>query len=145
MDLLGWEPPSPAADPAPRGPMALVIPRLISAALAKHNREEVAHSMSVRLDRRVSKTTLDSWAAPGKPENRIPLDAVVALVAITGDTGILTWLAGMSGHVLVASQHAEVVNDVVLLRQIEAKEQALAAAKEGPLNRLSASLGRAKP
>ncbi len=142
LDLLGWEPESAGAHaPELRGPAEVVIPRLVSDALKLagqrgHNRDEVAHSLSVRLDRKVSKDTLDAWASPARAANRIPLDAACALVAVTGDLSLIRWMAAQAGQVLVDAAHAPIVEDVVLLKQVEEKERALAALKATALARL---------
>lgn len=142
LDLLGWEPESTGAPALVfRGPAEIVIPRLVSEALkvatdAGQDREAVAHAMSVRLNRRVSKDTLDAWASPARTNNRIPLDATLALIAVTGDLDLLRWMAGTMGQVLVDEAHAGVVQDVVLVKQIEDRERRLAAAKAEALARL---------
>lgn len=148
MDLLGWMPERVgAAAPALRGPVDTVLPRLVSDVLKAATkrgleREEVAHALTLRLNRKVSKDTLDAWASPGRASNRIPADALVTLMVVTGDLAPLDWMAAQLGQALVAEEHADVVRDVVLVRDIEAKERELAAVKAAAAARLGRGGGR---
>lgn len=136
MDLLDWQPPKVAVAPAEdmRGPLDLVIARLITTTLKGGNRKSVAEDMSRYLGRTISKDQLDAWASPGKPSNRMPLDAAVALIAVTGNLGILGWLAGEHGHVVVPARYADLI-EMHLLEEKEAeiarRKAALAARYKG--------------
>lgn len=129
LDLFTeWTPPQVTVAPAPedvRGPMDLVIARLIKRALEKRDRAIVAAEMSEVLGRTVSPATLDAWAAPGKPSNRIPLDAFAALIEVTQDMSLLGWLPEMHGFVVVPAKYA----DLIELHLLEEKEQELARRK----------------
>ncbi len=130
LDLFrDWEPPQVAVGPRPedvRGPLELVIARLVSAALKKSDqkREDIAKVMSEYLGRPISKDTLDAWASGGK-SNRIPLDAFVALVDATGDLDLLGWIPGQHGYVVVPAKYA----DLIELHLLEERETEIARRK----------------
>ena len=122
-----WEPPQVSVAPRPedvRGPMDLVIARLIKRALENRSRDEVAIAMSEILGRSVSASTLDAWASPAK-SNRIPLDAFVALVEATGDHSLLGWLPELHGYVVVPAKYA----DLIELHLLDEKEAEIARRK----------------
>lgn len=129
LDLLAWEPPQVAVGygaQETRGPLDLVIARLVAAALKKAgSREGVAQRMSDYLQRPISKATLDTWASPARSSNRIPLDAFVALVEATGDHDLLGFLPGQHGYVVVPEKYA----DLIELHLIEEKEAEMARRK----------------
>lgn len=131
LDMFSdWSPPQVAVAPAPedvRGPLDLVIARLIKRALEHRDRAEVAAEMSAVLGRTVAATTLDAWAAPGKPSNRIPLDAWAALIEVTRDMSLLGWLPEMHGHVVVPAKYADLI-ELHLLEEHEAEIQRRKAA-----------------
>ncbi len=125
LDLFhDWEPPKVAVGPSEedtRGPLDLVITRLISAAIKKsdRSREAIAQQMGEYLGRSISKDTLDAWASPAKASNRIPLDAFVALIDATGDEGLLGWLPSQHGYVVVPAKYADLI-ELHLLEEREA-------------------------
>ncbi len=133
LDLLAWEPPRVAVGydaQDMRGPLDLVIARLVSSALHRateqgQSREQIAAAMSDYLGRAVSKTTLDAWSSPARSTNRIPLDAFVALVEATGDHDLLGWLPGQHGYVVVPQRYG----DLIELQLIEEKEAEMARRK----------------
>lgn len=133
LDLLGWEPPQVAVGydaQQTRGPLDLVIARLIAASLKRAHdaglsREQVAEAMSTWLGRPVSRGTLDTWASPARTANRIPLDAFAALIDATGDHDLLGWLPGTHGYVVVPERYA----DLIELHLIEEREADLARRK----------------
>lgn len=131
LDLFrDWEPPQLAVAPREeetRGPLDLVITRLISLAIKKseRSREEIAQQMSAYLGRTISKDTLDAWASPAKASNRIPLDAFVALIDATGDHDLLGWLPAQHGYVVVPARYA----DLIELHLLEEREAEIARRK----------------
>ena len=142
LDLLGWEPERAGGlPPELRGPDEVVIPRLISSALEQWDRHEAARRLSLQLDRRVSKATIDTWASPARTANRIPLDAAKALAVMTGDLSLVRWLAAALGQVVVKAELEQVVRDVALIRDIEDAERRLAAAKAAANSRLTGGGG----
>lgn len=137
LDLFrDWEPPKVAVGPAPadvRGPLDLVIARLISAALKNaslkkpgRKREDIAKSMSAFLGRAISKDMLDAWASGAKTTNRIPLDAFVALIDATGDHDLLGWMPGQHGYVVVPEKYG----DLIELHLLEERETEIARRKQ---------------
>jgi hypothetical protein len=136
MDLLDWQPPRVAVgygESETRGPLDLVIARLVSTALkqARETRAEIARQMTAYLGRPVSATTLDAWASPARSNNRIPLDAFVALIEVTGDLDLLGWLPGLHGHVVVPARYADLIEHHLL----EEKEAEIARRKAAALAR----------
>jgi len=131
-----WEPPQVSVAPRPedvRGPMDLVIARLIKRALEKRSRDEVAVAMSEILGRTVTSSTLDAWASPAK-SNRIPLDAFAALIEATGDISLLGWLPELHGFVVVQAKYADLIELHLLAErkaEIERREHALTARYKG--------------
>ncbi len=131
LDLFrDWEPPRIAVGPSDtetRGPLDLVITRLISTAIKKseRSREDIAQHVSAYLGRPVSKDTLDAWASPAKANNRIPLDAFVALIDATGDHDLLGWLPAQHGYVVVPARYA----DLIELHLLEEREAEIARRK----------------
>lgn len=132
LDLFrDWEPPKVAVGPAPadvRGPLDLVIARLISSALKKsgRKREEIANNMSAFLGRPVSKDMLDAWASGAKATNRIPLDAFVALIDATGDHDLLGWMPQQHGFLVVPARYG----DLIELHLLEEQENEIARRKQ---------------
>jgi len=123
-----WEPPQVSVAPRPedvRGPMDLVIARLIKRALENRSRDEIAAAISEILGRSVTASTLDAWASPAK-SNRIPLDAFAALIEATGDTSLLGWLPGLHGFVVVPAKYA----DLIELHLLEERESEIARRKQ---------------
>ncbi|WP_029005723.1 hypothetical protein [Azorhizobium doebereinerae] len=131
LDLFrDWQPPQVAVGPSDeetRGPLDLVITRLISTAIRKseRSREDIAQQMSAYLGRSVSKDTLDAWASPAKANNRIPLDAFVALIEVTADHDLLGWLPSQHGYVVVPAKYA----DLIELHLLEEREAEIARRK----------------
>lgn len=129
LDLFAdYEPPQVTVAPAPedvRGPMDLVISRLVKRALEGRERAKVAEEMSASLGRSVALTTLEAWASPAKVGNRIPLDAFAALIEVTNDMRLLGWLPEMHGYVVVPAKYA----DLIELHLLEEKEQEIARRK----------------
>ncbi|MFG1409478.1 hypothetical protein V5G24_00060 [Xanthobacter sp. VTT E-85241] len=130
LDLFhDWEPPQVTVAPREedmRGPLDLVIARLIKRALAdcKQSREVIAQKMSDYLGRPISKDMLDAWASPAK-SNRMPLDAFAALVDATGDMSLLGWLPAEHGFVVVPARYA----DLIELHLLEERETEIARRK----------------
>lgn len=129
MDLFSdWTPPQVTVAPAPedvRGPMDLVIARLIKRALEHRDRSEIAATLSDVLGRNVSPATLDAWASPAKTNNRIPLDAFAALIEVTQDMSLLGWLPELHGYVVVPAKYA----DLIELHLLEEREAEIARRK----------------
>ncbi|WP_238121990.1 MULTISPECIES: hypothetical protein [unclassified Xanthobacter] len=129
LDIFSdWAPPQVAVAPAPedvRGPMDLVIARLIKRALEGRDRSEIAAALSEVLGRTVSLSTLDAWASPAKTSNRIPLDAFAALIEVTDDMSLLGWLPEQHGYVVVPAKYA----DLIELHLLEEREAEIARRK----------------
>ncbi len=128
LDLFAdWQPQVTVAPRAEdvRGPMDLVIARLIKRAVEKRDRAQVAAEMSAMLDRTITAAMLDAWASPAKASNRIPLDAFAALIEVTGDTSLLGWLPEQHGYVVVPAKYA----DLIELHLLEEREAEIARRK----------------
>jgi hypothetical protein len=134
QDLFAWEPPQVAVtlgdEGKGRGALDNQISRMVSRALREaredgRSRAQIADEISKTVGRSVSEGTLDKWASEASGEHRIPLDAFLALVEVTGCTGLLGVLAERFGLVLVDARYA----DLIELHLIEEHERDVAARK----------------
>lgn len=126
-DLFSWEPPvvavGYAADVAGKGDLQNKIARLISRALrdARDNgltRPAVAAAMSDELGRAVSDDMLDKWASEASEQHRIPLDAFIALISVTGASDLLGFMPAMFGFAVVPKKF-EAIIELQLLEEHE--------------------------
>ncbi len=117
-DLFAWEPPQVAvgysADVIGRGRLENKIARLIAHALrdAREDgltRDRVAEDMGAFLQRKVSPEMLNKWSSEGSEAHRIPLDAFIALVHVTGAKGLLGFVPGEFGLTVIEPQYAEMI------------------------------------
>jgi hypothetical protein len=134
QDLFSWEPPKVtvglAAEATGRGALDNQIARLVSRALrdAKDgglSRADVAQRMSDTLERPISEASLHKWASEASEEHRIPLDAFLSLIEVTGCHGLLGFVAERFGFVVVDARYA----DLIELHLIEEHERDVAARK----------------
>lgn len=92
------------------------------------SRERVAEMMSAGLSRNVSKAHLDLWTAPSQADRRIPVDALMALMAACADYSPLEWMAHHVGRKVLTADEAlcaEFGAMAVLDRHIKAKQKAI--------------------
>jgi hypothetical protein len=91
-------------------------------------RAEIARQISALLGRPVSATILDKWASEASDDHRIPLDAFIALIAVTGARGLIGFVPQQFGHSAIADAHADLV-ELTFIRarraELEAQERAL--------------------
>lgn len=137
LDLFAWEQPRVVAalpeEATGRGPLDLRIAKVISYALDRAResdlkREDVAAEMTEFLRRKVSVDTLNKWAAPSSEMHRIPLDAFIALIKITGEIGLIGFIAELFEQVVVPAKYAAIIE----LHQI-GEHKAKVAAREAEL------------
>lgn len=139
-DLFNWQPPQVAvgygAEIAGRGRLGNKIARLISHALRdtrdarKLSRGDVAGRMSDYLGRTISEAMLDKWSSEGAEDHRIPLDAFMALVDATGAQGLLGFVPGEFGLVVIEQEYAELIRLHLIrekIKEMQAQEQLLSA------------------
>lgn len=136
LDLLNWEPPAVsvgyAEDVAGRGPLANKIARVISRALrdaaddSGQSRDTIAAALSEALGRPISRAMLDKWTSEGSAEHRIPLDAFIALIRVTGAVDLLGFVAEMFGLVVIPERYQAIVE----LHLVEEHEADIRARKE---------------
>lgn len=139
-DLFNWQPPAVAvgygAEVAGRGALDSKIARLIAHAMKdardvrRVSRGEVAKRMSVYLGRTVSEAMLNKWSSEGSEDHRIPLDAFVALVDATGAQGLLGFVPGEFGLVVIEQEYAELIRLHLIrekIKDMQAQEQTLLA------------------
>lgn len=132
-----WQPPQVAAQlsgDVPRGgTLNGRISRAVSQALgaAGMSREEIAAQMSDYLGETVSKHMLDGYASQAREDHRITLERLIALVEVTGQTGLLGFVAEQFGLVVVPSRYAELIELHFIDEQRRALDQrsALLAAR----------------
>ncbi len=131
MDLLQWKPPQVCidrgAEAAGKGTLDNKIARIISAALraSKRDRSDVAYDMTEFLGRRVSMEMLEKWASQAATGHRIPLDAFIALIDVTGSHQLVGFVADQFDLAVIPQQYA----DVIELHLIEEHEREVADRK----------------
>lgn len=133
-DLLSWVPPKVDigydADVAGRGQLDNKIARIITRALrdAKDNkdlsRSVIAEKMAAYLGRRVSEDLLNKWTSEAS-DNRIPLDAFIALIDITGVDDLLGFVPKIFDCTVVPKKYASIIE----LHLLEKHEQEIATHK----------------
>lgn len=141
-DLLAWEPPKVAVayedEVAGHGHLDNKIARLVSRALRdakddqKLQRAVVARRMSDFLGRRINEEHLNKWSSEANDQHRIPLDAFVALIDVTGAKELLGFVPGQFDHVAMPARFA----DIVELHLIEEHEQEIADRKSNIMARV---------
>ena len=141
--LFDWEPPQVtvgyAKDVAGHGALENKIARLLARALRdakdgedKLSRAEIAGLMTLELHREISPAMLDKWASEASGAHRIPLDAFIALIKVTGAEELLGFIPELMGFAVVPKQYTEIIE----LHLIEQKQQELAAASDALKARL---------
>lgn len=135
-----WQPPEVAArldGPAPQGgTLRSRISRAVSQALTASGmtRDEVAAGMSDYLGEDISKNMLDAYASQAREGHTITLERFVALVEVTGQTGLLGFVADAFGLVVVPAKYAELIELHFIDEQqaeLERRRQALALRWKG--------------
>lgn len=138
-DLFDWQPPKVAvgysSDVIGRGALDSKIARIIGQALRDArddgmSRKEAAQGMSQFLGRPVSETMLNKWSSEGSEDHRIPLDAFVALVRVTGARELLGFVPGEFGLTVIENEYAELIEERLLddhIEELQARKQVLAA------------------
>ena len=131
-----WQPPQVAvelAGPAPKGgTLQSRISRAVSQALSACDlpREKVAEAMSDYLGVDVSKNMLDAYASQARETHTITLERFIALVEVTGQLGLLGFVAEAFGLVVVPAKYAELIELHFIDEQraeLERRRHALAA------------------
>lgn len=119
------------ADVAGKGALPNRIARLISRALrdARRDRDlgraDVARLMSNELGRKITEGTLEGWAGEADTNHRIPLDAFIALIAVTEATDLLGFIPDQFGFVAVPGKYMPIIE----LQLLEEQERELAERK----------------
>jgi len=128
--LLAWEAESVRVgysdDVLGRGDIGSQISRLIGQALADAKeagicRNDVARKMAEYLGRPVPKASIDKWSSEATVDQRIPLDAFIALVAATNELRLLAFIPSRFGCAVVSDRYA----DLIELHEIEQHEEEL--------------------
>ncbi len=132
-----WQPPQVAVTLPPEvttgGNLASQIARAVSRALkaSELSREQIAEAMAGYLGEEVSKNMLDAYASEARESHRITLERFVALIHVTGQHGLLGFVAEQFDLVVVPERYS----DLIELHFIEEQERALAARKSAKLAR----------
>jgi len=138
-DLFDWQPPKVAvgysADVIGRGRLDNKIARIIAHAL-RDAREEgmtraaVSRGLSDFLGRPISEAMLNKWSSEGSEDHRIPLDAFIGLVQVTGARDLLGFVPGEFGLTVIEDEYAELIRLHMIREkkaQLDAEEQMLMA------------------
>ena len=139
-DLFSWQPPTVAvgygAEVTGRGRLDNKIARLIAHALKDARdergvaRPQVCTRMSDYLGRTISEAMLNKWSSEGSEDHRISLDAFIALVDATGAQGLLGFVPGEFGLVVIEQEYAELIRLHLIrekIKEMQAQEQLLTA------------------
>lgn len=139
-DLFSWQPPQVAvgygAEVMGRGRLDNKIARLIAHALKDARdergmtRAQVCVRMSDYLGRTISEAMLNKWSSEGSEDHRISLDAFIALVDATGAQGLLGFVPGEFGLVVIEQEYAELIRLHLIrekIKEMQAQEQLLTA------------------
>lgn len=135
-----WEPPQVAvtlpAEVTTGGNLASQIARAVGRALkaSDMSREDVAAGMSEYLGEEISKNMLDAYASEARESHRITLERFIALIHVTGQNGLLGFVAEQFELIVVPQRYS----DLIELHFIEEQERALAARKNARLARWKA-------
>ncbi|MGR3760924.1 hypothetical protein ACUXV3_12460 [Roseobacteraceae bacterium NS-SX3] len=138
MDMFtDWQPPEVSVrlpdEVATGGNLGSRIARAVARVLkaCALSREEVAAAMSDYLGQEVSKNMLDAYASEAREDHKITFERMIALVAVTGEVGLIGFAAEMFDLVVVPEKYS----DLIELHFIEEQERALAARKNAKLAR----------
>lgn len=138
-DLFEWTPPTVAvgysADVIGRGRLDNKIARIIAQALRDARddgmtRSQVARDLGGYLGRSVSEAMLNKWASEGAEDHRIPLDAFIGLVHVTGARELLGFVPGEFGLTVIEEEYAALIEERLLeehIEEMQARRAALAA------------------
>ncbi|MCV6583995.1 MAG: hypothetical protein OIF47_00525 [Marinibacterium sp.] len=132
-----WRPPQVSVSLPPEvttgGNLGSQLARAVSRALkaAGRSREEIAAEMSDYLGDEISKNMLDAYASEARESHKITVERMMALIHVTGQHGLLGFIAEQFGLVVVHERY----RDIIDLHFIEEQEQALAARKSATLAR----------
>ena len=81
--------------------------------------------MAEYLGRTIPAGSLNKWSSEASEEHRIPLEAFVALIHVTGQHDLLAFVPSLFGYAVVPARYV----DLIELHQIEEHERAIAARK----------------
>jgi len=127
-DLFSWEPPKVAVgysnDVIGRGRLDNKIARIIGQALRDARddglrRSDVASGISAFLNRPISEAMLNKWSSEGSEDHRIPLDAFIGLVQVTGARDALGFVPGEFGLTVIEEEYAGLIEERLLDDHIE--------------------------
>ncbi|WP_323790099.1 hypothetical protein [Thalassovita sp.] len=127
-DLFSWEPPKVAVgysnDVIGRGRLDNKIARIIGQALRDARdeglrRSDVASGISAFLNRPISEAMLNKWSSEGSEDHRVPLDAFIGLVQVTGAKDLLGFVPGEFGLTVIEDEYAGLIEERLLDDHIE--------------------------
>ena len=142
QDLFDWQPPTVAvgysSDVIGRGRLDSKIARIIGQALRDARddgmtRTMVARELSAWLGRQVSEAMLNKWSSEGSEDHRIPLDAFIGLVKVTGTKELLGFVPGEFGLTVIEAKYADLIEERLLedhIEEMQARKHVLAAKRK---------------
>jgi hypothetical protein len=124
-----------SADVIGRGRLDNKIARIISQALRDarddgQTRAQVSREVSQFLGRPISEAMLNKWSSEGSEDHRIPLDAFIGLVHVTGAQDLLGFVPGEFGLTVIQNEYAELIEERLLeehIEEMQARKQVLSA------------------
>ena len=132
MDLLAWEPVAPVKTftDEPRTQAASLhgkFCRAMAVAIedCAKDREAVAAEMGAYLGEDFTKASLDAYLAESKTSHVIQITRFAALIHATDDMRLLSLLPELFGHVVIAEEHADLLEIALLTEKRDKLNAAL--------------------
>lgn len=92
------------------GPFDRIARRLFLEAIEGWERHRIAEELSTALGRDISKVQVDQWAAPSQRDRRVPVDALIATIQLTGNIRPLQSLEMHFGRVSMTREQASLAD-----------------------------------
>ncbi|WP_282093070.1 hypothetical protein [Epibacterium ulvae] len=124
-----WQPPEVAvnlpAEVTTGGTLTSQIARAVSRVLreCEQPRHEIAAAMSDYLGQDVTRNMLDAYASEAREGHKITFERALALMVVTGQTGLLGFASEMFDLIVVPSEYRELIE----LHFIEEQQKRLEA------------------
>lgn len=124
-----WQPPEVSVGLPPEtargGTLRTQIARAVSHALkaSDMDRTEVAQAMTDYLGEQVTRNMLDAYASQAREGHRITLERFIALIEVTGQTGLIGFVARAFGLIVVPRRYRDLIELRFIEEQLKRLEQ----------------------
>jgi len=95
------------------------LKRILTESMKPYSRYEVAARISQLAGRDITKSTLDTWPAESKDQNRMPMGLVPAFVHATQNTALIEELCRLCGGTFVPFEETKLLQKARIEREIE--------------------------